>query len=290
LEFFGTVAKVAKEKQKIATCLDSDEVAILNYDDPLVRKMQEKIKAGVIFFGHHDGADVRAIELYNQGDGMNIQGIKFKIQYNGSTVPVFLPNVVGAHQMNAALIGAAVGIAFRMNLIEISQGLKNYHSPKGRMNVIAGIKNSLLIDDTYNSSPEAASAALSAASSLKIQEINRRVAILGDMLELGDITEQAHYDLGKQVAEDGFKLLVAVGENKEHLAKGAKENGLLNILTFDNSEAACDEVQNLIQNNDLVLIKGSQGARMERIVKELMKEPDRASELLIRQEKDWLQR
>jgi len=289
LEAFKTVENVAKEKQKIVSHLMAADTAILNFDDPLTGKMHQKTKAKVVFFGYNEEATVRAVELSSQTENLNLSGIKFKIAFGGSTVPIFLPGVVGAHQINAALIAASVGIAFGLNLIEIAEGLKNYSTPRGRMSLVEG-NQTLIIDDTYNSSPKAARAALEALSKLNTGENARKVAILGDMLELGDYTNEAHYDLGKQVAEAGVKLLICVGNFRNETACGALENGLLNtqIVQFKNSDEAVESIQKLVQPNDLILIKGSQGVRMEKVVKVLMKEPEKADEFLVRQSDEWL--
>lgn len=290
LEAFKTVENVAKEKQKIVSHLTAEDTAVLNSDDPLTGKMHQKTKAKVLFFGYGEEANVRAVELSSQTENFNLSGIKFKIAYAGSTVPIFLPGVVGAHQINAALIAASVGIAFGLNLIEISEGLKNYTTPRGRMSLVEG-RGTLIIDDTYNSSPKAAKAALEALSKLNVGiENSRKVAILGDMLELGDYTDEAHYELGKQAAQAGVKLLVCVGNFRQETARGASENGLLNtqIVQLKNSDEAVEKISGLIQPNDLILIKGSQGARMEKVVKVLMKYPEKAPELLVRQSDEWL--
>jgi len=202
MEAFKTVEKITREKQKMVTHLDKDKIAVLNCDDELVRAMHKKVKAKVIFFGYSEEANIRSVDLHNQGDGMDLTGIKFKIAYGGSTVPVALPGVVGAHQINSALSAAAVGIALGMNLIEVSEGLKNYKAPKGRMSLVQG-KQTLIIDDTYNSSPRAASAALDALQKLQIEQVERKIAVLGDMLELGDFSEQAHLELGQKAAKRG---------------------------------------------------------------------------------------
>lgn len=288
LEFFKTLEKVAKEKSKIVTHIKPEGFAILNFDDEKVRLMAKNIKAQIISYGYASDADVRAVELENQGQGMDLKGLKFKLSSQGSTVPMFLPKVIGAHQIYAAMAAAAVGKALNMNLIEIAEGLKNYHSPKARMNLILGLKNSLIIDDTYNSSPQAAAAALDSVAKLQITEANHKVAVMGDMLELGDISDQVHYDLGEQVAQKGFDLGVFVGQYKEQMAKGAKAAGLNNVLTFADSVQAAQKLKQGIDANDIILVKGSQGARMEKIVKALMAQPEQAADLLVRQSDNWL--
>jgi len=290
LEAFGTVENVAKEKQKIVTHLDKNAKAILNYDDEMVRAMAERTKAEVIFYGQTEAADVYAVDTFNQGIKMDIDGIKFKIADKTSSVPVFLPGVVGVHQINAALIAAAVGKSLGMNLVDVAEGLQNYHAPKGRMNLIEGADDTLLIDDTYNSSPKAAIAAVEAVAKLQLAPVERKGAILGDMLELGDYTDQAHFELGQKVAELGLNYIVCVGKNREKLAEGALKGGLSaeQIYKFENSDLAGQEVKKLIKSRDLILIKGSQGARMEKVVKVLMRYSEKAGDLLVRQTSDWI--
>lgn len=290
LQAFGTVEKVAREKQKIVSHLNKDGVAILNYDDLLVRKMAEKTKAKVVFFGYSEKADIHSVDLANHGVTMDLQGIKFKISDGRSSVPVFLPGVVGIHQINSALIAAAVGNSLGMNLIDVSIGLKNYRAPKGRMNLIEGIENSLMIDDTYNSSPKAAAAALETLAKLNISDARRKVAILGDMLELGTFSEQAHYELGKSVADLKIDFLICAGNMRHKIVQGAMENGFSgdNIVEFRDSVEAGQTVRNLIKSNELILVKGSQGARMELIVKALMRNPEDAKKLLVRQTGEWI--
>ena len=118
IEFFGSLEGIAKEKRKIVTCLTDADTAILNFDDKLVMAMQEKTKAKTVTFGHNELADVSAVEFQNETQDSVVKGINFKIQYKGSTVPVFLPHVVGSHQTNSALIGAAVGLSLGMNLVD----------------------------------------------------------------------------------------------------------------------------------------------------------------------------
>jgi UDP-N-acetylmuramoyl-tripeptide--D-alanyl-D-alanine ligase len=290
LEEFKTVENVAKEKQKIVSHLDKKSFSILNSDDPLVMKMAKKTQSEIVTYGHGEEAMVRSLDFTELGEGWNITGIKFKIQYEGSTVPVFLPGVVGKHQINSALIAAAVGMSLGMNLIKISEGLKNYTAPLGRMHLVEGANETLIIDDTYNSSPAAAEAAVIALEKLQIGNVSRKVVIMGDMLELGDFNDKEHLELGKIIAKSNIDILIAVGDNRELIASGAKKAGLdeQNIYTFENSKLAKDKINDIIKQHDLILAKGSQGSRMERVVKELMKDQEKAKDLLVRQSEKWL--
>lgn len=161
LEYFGTIERIQKEKGKLIEQLPKDGYAVLNFDNEKTRKLKDISKAKVITYGFDEKADVQAKELnFSLGKAGEVQGINFKLSYKGSSVPVFLLNSLGTSAVSACLAGAAVGIIQGMNLIEIAQSLKNFRNPKGRLNLLKGIKRSLIIDDTYNSSPQSAITAL----------------------------------------------------------------------------------------------------------------------------------
>jgi len=297
IEFFHNLENIAKEKAMLVKSLDKNGVAVLNADDELVSKMGEGLDAKVIAYGFSEASSVRGYEEKISGQNLSrkdgvesIAGISFKVSYEGSTVPVFLPCVMGRHSVNAALSAVAVGLAFKMNLMRISENLRQYRPPHGRMNLIDGIKYTLIIDDTYNSSPKPVVAALEAMQKVVLPSGRHKFAVLGDMLELGAYTERAHLEVGRKVAELGIDYLITVGEKSIATANAAKGAGMSadRVYSFDDTAAAGNFLQDRIEQGDLILVKGSQGMRMEKIVKELMAEPLRAKELLVRQEDKWL--
>ncbi len=292
-ELFGSVDKVMREKQQIIARLKKDDFAVLNTDDSLVTQTREKTRAQIVSFGFSEQTQVRATEVsISTGHSpdpwidQDIKGISFKLQYQGSTVPVFLPSVLGTHQVYSALAAAAVGIAMDMNLADISAALKQYQSPAGRMRLLPGIKHTSLIDDSYNSSPMAARAALKVLADMTVS--GKKFAALGDMLELGSYTEQGHREVGETAATT-CDYLVTVGERAKLIAEGARQAGMATeqVYSFADTESAGKFIQQRMKKGDIVLVKGSQGARMEKIVKELMAEPLRAGELLVRQGLAW---
>ncbi len=296
IEFFGTLEALAKEEAMLVNSLDKDATAVLAADQPLVMAHTEKTKAQVLTYGFNEGAHIQALEervsgQVREGDGVEaIRGVSFKVSYDGNTVPVLLPNAVGRHSVNAALVATAVGVALGLNLVRIAESLRQYHPPRGRMNLIPGIKYTLLIDDTYNSSPIPVEAALDVLAAVELPQQRHTYAVLGDMLELGAITDNAHRQVGRQVVERGIDYLVTVGAKSKLTADAAIAAGMNpdHIFSFDKSPQAGIFLQDRIEQGDLLLIKGSQGMRMERIVKELMAEPLRAQDLLCRQEEKWL--
>ncbi len=291
LEYFGSLNNIKKEKQVLIEQLDSQGLAIINFDNAPAREMLSASKARVLTYGLNNGANLQAQDIiYNYTRGnYELTGINFKLNYDGSIVPVFMKNIMSESALYATLAAAAVGIYFNYNLLDIAESLSDFTMPPGRMSLLPGIKHSFIIDDTYNSSPEAALAALETLRNINVDKSADKYAVLGDMLEIGTYTEEGHLLVGKKVAESGIKHLIAVGERARDFIRGAKEAGMEDdyIFYFDNPEEAGRFLQNRIKEGDILLVKGSQGARMEKIVKELMAEPERATELLARQEDTW---
>jgi len=193
-------------------------------------------------------------------------------------VPVKLINVLGKHQVYPALAAAAVGIIFNLNLVDISEGLMTYRSLAGRMKLIKGIKNTLIIDDSYNAAPLSTLAALETLKDFsEQQEKGRAIAVLGDMLEIGRYAPETHERIGKKVVETS-NLLFTVGERAKFIAKGAREKGMIKnkIFEFCTSDEAGKPLQNIIKEGDIILVKGSRAMKMEKIVKEIMAEPRKA--------------
>ena len=314
LEFFQSKNNIIREKSFLVRNLKKDGLAVLNFDDEEVRKMacprtnssktnqlsnsknNPTIGVGVnkIFFGFDDAAEVHASDIFFGygkakdsfgGDINEIKGISFKLSYEGTTLPVRLIRSVGRPQIYAVLAATAVGIHFDMNLLEIAEALKDFQAPAGRLNLIEGIKNTVIIEDSYNSAPQSAIAALEVLEKI---EARRKIAALGDMLELGEGTEEGHREVGRYVAEMA-DILFAVGERAKFIADEAERTGLdkNKIFCYTDSSEAKIPIQNMLQEGDVILIKGSQGARMERISKEIMRNPEDAEKLLPRQTAEW---
>jgi len=288
LEFFGSLENVFEEKSKIVTKLTNAHISVLNGDDPKIRALKEKTSARVLTYGFLAGNDFQAVDVKVSHE-QDKSGMRFKLKYDGKTVPVFLP-VLGRPQISSCLAAIALSSVFNIPIFDALADLQNYQAPPGRTNLLSGIKNCRLIDDSYNSSPASCLAALEILSEIGVLSGAKRVAVLGDMLELGSYTEQGHRQVGEQAARSGVDLLVAVGERSRDILRGAVAAGLPEEKTvhFDNNYDAGIFVQEKIHSGDLILIKGSQGARMEQIVKELMAQPLRAKELLVRQSDFWL--
>lgn len=292
-EFFKTIKKIAQEKRTILSHLNEDDFAVVNFDNDLVMQ-NAKGKAETLTYGFREGADFQATDvnvIMDQNTGWPT-GLNFKVTHDGSFIPVYMPGVMAEHLIPTVLAGLAVGHIFGVNLVEAVNSLRELNPLPGHMRIISGIKNTLIIDDTYNSSPEPAKSALSTLSRVKIKPGAERYAVLGDMLELGQETEFAHRQIGFKVAELSIDVLITVGEASKHTALAAREAGIEEhkVIMFNDSESAGRFLQEALKEGDVVLIKGSQSIRMERIVKEIMAEPLRAKELLARQDSDWMKK
>ncbi len=290
LEYFGTLSKVEKEKRKIIERLPKKGVAIVNFDNELTRRAGEKAKSRVVSYGFSKRADVQATEVdivYEKTPTMiKPAGISFKLITEGNVVPVLLPHILSPSQIYSALAAIVVGQIYNLNALEVLASLKKFMPPPGRLRLLKGIKQSWILDDTYNASPQSTKAALEVLGELEVIKGGKKIAVLGDMLELGKDTEKEHREAGFKVAESGVDLLITKGSLAKFIAQGAQKAGLdpSKIFTFSKNKEAGLFLQEKIEKGDIVLIKGSQGMYMEEIVKEVMAYPLRAKELLVRQD------
>ena len=296
IEFFKDAEAVANEKAKIVKALSIDGYAILNHDDYAVYDMKEKTKAHVMTFGFEENADVRVTnyDIRTVKDailGDVPEGITMKMQYGGSVLPVRLHNAFGKPSCYVAAAAAAVGLVMNKNMVEILEALTTYEPPPGRLRLLQGIKKSFILDDTYNASPEAMRVALDTLQALPGK---RKIAVLGDMLEIGTYTEAAHRSIGDRAAQVA-DVLVTVGARASFIAdeamtRGAERDGKVlshtQVMKFDDPAEAGKALDPLIEEGDLILVKGSRGMRMEKAVYEIMGRPQFADKLLVRQE-EW---
>lgn len=300
IEFFPEKDKLIKEKSQLVKSLPKDGLAVLNYDDLSVRMIRDELpeETKIINYGYGWGADLKISNYDIKMNNLEREnfGINFKLEYNGSTVPFKLYKVLGKQKTFAVAAAAAVGLHYGLNLVEISSSLIKYRSLPGRNNLIKGIKDTWILDDTYNASPASTIAALEVLESLdaeqqktEVAETNveilarRKIAVLGDMLELGYYTEEGHRQVGAKAAKV-VDLLFTVGDRARFIADEAKKQGLSEdkILEFSTSDEARLKVQEVMKRGDIILVKGSRGMRMEEIVREIMRYPEKADKLLVK--------
>jgi UDP-N-acetylmuramoyl-tripeptide--D-alanyl-D-alanine ligase len=193
--------------------------------------------------------------------------------------------VLGIYNVYTALAAVAVALSQGFELEESVAFLKDYKLPAGRMNPIKGIHDTLIIDSSYNSSPSTVKEALNVLSGFN----GRKIAVLGNMNELGDSGETKHREMGRYAAEHA-DMILTVGDLSKIAGDEAKAAGFEEdrVLHFENALQAADRLKKIIQKGDIILVKGSQNkVRLERLVKAIMEEPLRAKELLVRQEAQW---
>lgn len=287
LEFFSGRESLIREKARLITALPATGFAVLNIDDKDVYGMKNNTRARVVTYGFSENADIKISNfIFFIKDYSAVTS--FKLNYGNSFIPVRLENSLGKAQVYAAAASAATAVAFGMNIIKIAENLGRHLPPPGRLNVLRGIKNTTIIDDTYNASPIAMTDALETLKKLKAK---RRIAVLGDMLELGKETIKAHEQIGVEVAKSA-KILFIVGKRAKIIAESALRSGLSqkNCFIFEKISDAIPTLQNFIQPDDLILIKASQSVRLEKIVKGLMANPEKADDLLVRQNSRWLEK
>jgi len=286
---FGNPREVLREKSKLVKAMQRSGTVILNADYESVLEMKEKTKAKVMTFGFSASADLNIHEpefKTNEGEGTEVpQGTSFKVEYNGSTIPIRL-NAFGVPSVYAAAAACALGVALGLNLVDMSEALLRYKPPKGRFNVFEGINHSVLLDDTYNASLLSVEAAL---YNLKFLEAKRKVAILGSMLEMGRYSEEAHRKIGK-MASKFCNVLICVGTETQPMIKEAEKNFMKlgrNLFYFDDADELKDKIKDKIKEGDVILIKGSQGIRLEKVSYELLANKKRDARLLPRQDSGW---
>lgn len=285
IEFFKSPKELLEEKAEIIKGLGGNDMLVFNIDDERITSLREKTKAKSISFGFSEGAMFRASFAQVMYENGRPTGTTFKLEYDGNVFPVTMKSVIGIQSVYSALAACAVGAYVKKNIVDVINALATHKSPPGRMRIIEGIRGSTVIDDTYNSSPVAAHAALDTFNHLVAK--GKKVAVLGDMLELGKFTIDEHSKLGTAAAF--LDLLIVVGPRAKYVAEGALNGGLSekNIIEFDDAQSAGKYLENILHEGDIVLIKGSQVMRMERAVLEIMAHPEYAQKLLVRQEEEW---
>lgn len=286
LKYFDSKDELAKEKAVLIKALNEKEgKAVLNFDDKRVRSIGLKAEADVVFYGLKKEANFRAEDIKFSEDGM-----KFKLESSGNRMPAQIP-VLGRSQVYNCLAAVAVGSLFDMTLVEMTKTLGHFKGEKGRCRVLAGKKNTTIIDDSYNSAPESLNNALEVLD--KINKKKRKVAILGDMLELGPKSNELHKKMGQKAAQIA-DLLIFVGPKSKYFKQGAKtisqkDNNTkeVEIREFKDYKKLNQKILSLLESGDTILVKASQGVRLEKTVEEILAESLNPDKLLVRKDKEW---
>jgi UDP-N-acetylmuramoyl-tripeptide--D-alanyl-D-alanine ligase len=256
----GSKEEIARGKSELIQSLPENGTAILNYDDPYVRPMAAQTKARVIYYGLDPHADLWADQIEGEG----LEGIKFILHHQSEEYQLRVP-LIGQHSVHTVLRAAAVGLAEGFSWSEIIYGLKNSRTQL-RLVAVFTESGAMLLDDSYNASPESTLAALNLLEDMD----GRKIAVLGDMLELGPYEEEGHEKVGIRAAEIVSEL-VTIGERGKIIAEAAHQAGLSSkyIQSYISSDEATSYLKTNLVKGDVVLVKGSHGMRLDKIVSAL---------------------
>ncbi|MCX7746963.1 MAG: UDP-N-acetylmuramoyl-tripeptide--D-alanyl-D-alanine ligase [Clostridia bacterium] len=265
IEKLGSRQGILKAKMEILEGLSEKGLVVLNGDDHLLYGTKGLLKFRTVFYGMEEGMDYHAYNVKSAGE----QGTYFEIAVGNSEYKVHVPSP-GVHNVYNALAAIAVGSELGVPMDKIIQGIKEFSPSKMRLSIISlnGIK---VINDAYNASPNSMEAAIDVLKDLG--EENRTIAVLGDMLELGDWAERAHRDIGKYLISKQIDYIITVGENARAIASEALTLGASKdrILPFQNNDEIKRFLEGFVEAGDTILVKGSRGMKMEEIVEHLTK-------------------
>lgn len=291
LQYFKTLQGIAKEKGEIVQHFPEGKgIAILNADNAYTVKMKEKTNAASVYtYGLQEDSLVRGTNLLLlDGDGVegSLPSYSLKIEHEGKTFPLRLPNIVAEHHISSVLAAMAVAIALKQNLVEVAQVLEDFAPLPGRLRILPGTNSTILLDDTYNASPVSTSEAIKVLGRIKSP---RRVAVLGDMLELGPKSDELHMGLRKELEAAQVNLAVLAGPHMKALYSDLKNKPSgIQVFWEESPVIVAKNMRSILQPGDTILIKGSQGMRMELVTKALLVDEALASKYLCRQSDTWL--
>src|SRR5213595_448163 len=258
IEFMGSREAIAIEKGALAEAVEPQGTVILNADDPFSKGIAARTCARVVFAGTTDGA-LRTIEIRQSAHGS-----EFTIVEGAHRCRAQLP-VAGSHMVQNALLAVAAGRAFGLSLEECAAGLAAAPLTKARLQIkeIGGVQ---FIDDSYNANPDSMKAALRTLVELDAE--GKRIAVLGEMRELGAESERGHREVGETAAALGVDQLITIGDAAELIAQGARAAGLEKVSAVRSTREAAKLLGEIAEPGDLVLIKGSRAARTEEVIEQ----------------------
>lgn len=283
VEAYASPEEVREEEFSPATALTPSAPLILCADDPYAIDAGKRVPARVISYGLSSDATIRLSDVDFHTEEKEVTGMSAKVHIGDDTQTLVVKGSIGLTQLLPAAAALAMAEALQIPIVEAMASLLTYEPPAGRGRLIGGVRGSIIIDDSYNASPAAVEEALTTLQNFP--GAKRRIAILGDMLELGRYSAVEHERIGV-AAGKAADLVIAVGIRARAFITAAPE---AEVVLFDDSKKAAVELISQIQEGDVVLIKGSQSIRMERIAQALLADPMDFKKL-VRQEKEWKKR
>lgn len=259
IEKLGSRPNILKAKLELLEGLQPDGLLILNGDDIMLSGVKNLLNVRTVSYGLAEGLDYQAYNVQSRGE----KGTDFDVMVLGKEYTVHLP-VPGVHNVHNALAAIAAGIELGIEMQVLLTGISRFNPGKMRQHIIKA-NGMIIINDAYNASPQSMKAALDVLSEL---EAVRRIAVLGDMLELGEWSRQAHLDTGMEVARKNPDYILTVGSEAANIAAGAVEAGFAaeRAFSFLNNTQAIEFLEKLLTKGDAMLVKGSRGMKMEEIV------------------------
>ena len=268
IEKLGSRQNILRAKLEIINGMKENGVLILNGDDELLSGLEGLLPMPVVFYGINDNCNVQGYGIESMGE----KGVRFTVDIRNRNFDIFLP-VPGIHNGSDALAAIACAVELGITDENIQKGLIRYSSEKMRLNIV-DYGNVKVINDAYNAAPSSVIAALSVLRD--VAGSRRSIAVLGDMLELGEYSGEAHRNVGERVAHEKIDYLVAVGELATDYASGAVEAGMdkNRVIYIPDSESAVKSLKQLIEPHDVVLFKGSRGMHLDKLMERIFEPAD----------------
>ncbi|MEW9122301.1 MAG: UDP-N-acetylmuramoyl-tripeptide--D-alanyl-D-alanine ligase, partial [Thermotaleaceae bacterium] len=261
IEHLGSQENILKAKMEITNYLQKEDLLILNGDDVYLKTIKEqKDSFKKYLVGLESNNDLRPTNIQDFGE----LGSSFDIFWRGVNHS-FQLKVPGVHNIHNALSAIAVGVALEMNMMEIQKGIEAYLGSEMRLNIFMTSEEIKVINDAYNASPDSMKAAISVLSKSAAQ---RKIAVLGDMAEMGSFSKMGHKTVGYEISKEPIDLLIVVGNMSRFIAEGAVEKGFEQgkVSSFKNNQEAIEYLDKVLMPQDMVLVKGSRSMKMEEIV------------------------
>ncbi len=286
IEFFESKKHLVREKMFLIDSLKKEGTLIINKDSTYEEIALLHSRSRVVTYGYSNEANIYASnERFLYDDSGKPVGINFKVNYGSNSIPVDIVGLVGFHSIYSILAAFAVAVSEDINLVSAGKWASEHEATPGRMKIIEGINDSTIFDDSYNSSPDAVIAALDMMN--KMDARNRKIVALGDMLELGKHSLKEHVDVYIRALEVS-DILYITGLSMKEVFRKTEKKSKCRVFYFESSKKIAEEIKKDIKSNDVILVKGSQGIRMEYVVAEIMAHPEDKEKLLVRQNLEWL--
>lgn len=285
-ENFKKAEDVNEEDSQMMFGLKKEGVLVLNADDEKISELALKSTFKTLWYGFNatkNGVAVSNIEVLYDEDG-KVTGQNIKINFGSNSVPFVIEGALGIQHVYPMLACLVVAKDLGINVLDVLQSMESYKVPVGRMNILKGVNGITLIDDSYNSSPVAVELAVEALSRIKA---DTKIVVLGDMLELGKYSQSEHKRIAHVIVDNKISHIITYGEKAKFILDEAEEIGVKNIFNAMSHKDAAQKVLEWAKGNTVVVVKGSQSARMEKVSYELLENKDEAGKVLVRQDAVW---